>query len=57
MAYKVSLQKQCRFCNRQATHEVFNNRNASHGFFCSKHADNMVRDLRREEERGGKDKN
>lgn len=48
MAFMKEVFNQCR-CGRQATHEVFNRRNASYGLFCKRCAAARVSELEREE--------
>lgn len=40
----------CRQCGGKAHREVFNTRNASQGFYCTRHATDAVRDLDRLEQ-------
>jgi ssDNA-binding Zn-finger/Zn-ribbon topoisomerase 1 len=50
MAYLVLLATSCPTCHKQATHEVFNARNASQGKFCKKCAESFLKKLRKQEE-------
>jgi hypothetical protein len=48
-AYAVKLSKpKCSRCDKWATKEVFNTRNASCGYYCEKHARAMLRKLNEE---------
>lgn len=49
MAYVKELKADCSHygCSKQATREVFNNRNGSVGKFCTAHAGQKVRELNR----------
>ena len=38
MAYMVTIRRDCQVCGCRATFEVFNNLNASMGFFCTRDA-------------------
>ena len=52
MAYIKNIDHPCRYssyCPSRATKELFNIRNASHGFFCSMHAKIELKRLLREE--------
>ena len=45
-AYTVSIVvRRCGRCNAKATKEVFNDVNASCGYFCAKHAKAMVLEI------------
>lgn len=49
MAYSQNIVRGCQRCRALADREVFNSRNASHGFFCRRHAMDEVIRLNREE--------
>lgn len=52
-AYTVPLANHsCRQCASRATVEVFNTRNASNGYYCTRHGNEAVRDLDRLTEAG-----
>ncbi len=48
MAYALELDRQCSEtrCSKRATHEVRNNRNSVMGYYCQKHADELVAELK-----------
>lgn len=51
MAYKKGINSECNesTCGSDASYRVFNDKNASAGEFCKRHADKRVRDLKRTE--------
>jgi len=44
MAYLRELRKEC-WCGKQAVVEVFNLRNSSHGTYCRRHGEELVKKL------------
>ena len=48
-AYAVSIKRTCR-CGVVAKYEVFNARNAPQGYFCARHANEMIRYLDKDNE-------
>ena len=51
MAYAKSIAHECGggACDKKATHEVFNIRNSSYGYFCASHAKQRLKELLRDE--------
>lgn len=56
MAYRVSIKKQCANCGGLAVVEVFNNVNASHGFYCDRCGTRRIREIEKVENEAVKKK-
>ena len=54
MSYSVSITHTCAICHRAATHEVFNHRNATMGYFCLGHSNAKMLKLDVAEAKSGK---
>lgn len=49
MAYKQSIKKSCANCGGVASVEVFNSKNASHGYYCARCGERRVKEIEKVE--------
>lgn len=56
MAYRLSIKKSCANCGGVAVVEVFNNKNASYGFYCDRCGTRRVKEIEEVENAAGKGK-